>query len=135
MRTAECAGVHGVVIPKDRAVGMTPGVIKASAGAATHVPVARVVNLARAMDALKEKGLWIVGADQDGEKAYTDIDFNDGIGIVLGGEEKGLRRLVREKCDFLASIPMFGRINSLNVSVAASLFMFEARRQRTLRGR
>jgi len=134
LRTAECAGVHGVIIPKDRAAGLTPGVVKASAGAATHVPVARVVNLARAIDSLKEKGLWIVGADQDGEKAYTAIDFNEGVGIVMGGQEKGLRRLVREKCDFLASIPMFGRINSLNVSVAASLFMFEARRQRTLHG-
>ncbi len=130
LRTADAAGVHGVIIPKDKAAGMTPIVVKSSAGAAAFVPLVPVTNLARTLEELKKKGLWISGAADDAEKSYTEIDFNGPTAIILGSEGGGMRRLVRDKCDFLMRIPMFGRIGSLNVSVAAGLLFYEARRQR-----
>ena len=130
LRTADGAGIHGLVIPKYKAASLTPAAIKTSSGAAAYVPVARVTNLAQAIDELKEKGLWIVGTEQGAEKDYREIDYDQPIAIVLGSEGSGMRRLIREKCDFLVSIPMYGKINSLNVSVAAGLMFFEARRHR-----
>lgn len=130
LRTADAAGIHGLIIPKDNAAQMTPVVYKTSAGAAAHVPLARVTNLARTIEELKEQGLWFIGADEEGSKTYSDIDLKGPVGIVLGSEGQGLRRLVREKCDFLVRIPMAGRVSSLNVSVAAGLLFYEARRQR-----
>lgn len=130
LRTAEGAGVHGVLIPKDNAAPMTPAVFKASAGAAAHVAVARITNLSRTMAELKEKGFWFIGADEEGSKLYTELDLRGPTGLVLGSEGKGLRRLVREECDFVARIPLRGKVSSLNVSVAAALLFFEARRQR-----
>ncbi|MBN2357209.1 23S rRNA (guanosine(2251)-2'-O)-methyltransferase RlmB [candidate division KSB1 bacterium] len=130
LRSADGAGVHGVVIPRDKAAQITPAVVKSSAGAAVHMPIARVTNLARTIDELKEAGLWFVGTDHEAPRRFDQVDLKGPIGIVLGGEGKGLRRLVRERCDFLVKIPMAGRINSLNVSVAAALLFFEARRQR-----
>jgi len=130
LRTAEGAGVHGVLIPKDNAAPMTPAVFKASAGAAAHVAVARITNLSRTMAELKEKGFWFTGADEEGSKLYTELDLRGPTGLVLGSEGKGLRRLVREECDFVARIPLRGKVSSLNVSVAAARLFFEARRQR-----
>ncbi|HCJ10573.1 MAG TPA: 23S rRNA (guanosine(2251)-2'-O)-methyltransferase RlmB [Clostridiales bacterium] len=131
IRTAAAAGVHGLVLPTRRAVGLTPAAVKAAAGAADRLPVARVVNLARAMDELREKGLWTIGADAAADMLYTEVDFTLPAVIVLGGEHRGLRRLVREKCDFLVRIPMRGPAESLNVSVAAAVLIFEAVRQRS----
>jgi 23S rRNA (guanosine2251-2'-O)-methyltransferase len=131
IRSAEGAGVHGVIIPKDRAAGLTPGVLKASAGAAAHIPVARVTNLVRTLEDLKKEGLWIIGADQGTSSHFEQIDYTGPVAIVLGAEGKGMRRLVKKNCDFFASIPMYGKINSLNVSVSAALFFFEARTQRS----
>lgn len=131
LRTADAAGVHGVIIPKDNAAGLTAAVVKASAGAAAYCPVVQVTNIARTIKELQKHGLWITGLDQDGDQSYSDIDWHGPVALVLGSEGKGIRRLVRESCDFIAAIPMHGRINSLNVSVAAGLCMFEARRQRT----
>jgi 23S rRNA (guanosine2251-2'-O)-methyltransferase len=130
LRTADGAGVHGIIIAKDRAVGLTPAAFKASAGAAAQVPVAQVVNIARVLEELKEKGLWITGAIGDARVSYKQGDFKGPVGLVLGAEGEGIRRLVKEKCDFLVSIPMFGKINSLNVSVTAALLFYEARMQR-----
>lgn len=130
LRTADGAGVHGVIIAKDRAVGLTPAAFKASAGAAAHVPVAQVVNISRALEELQKNGLWITGAVDGAEVSYKKGDFKGPVGIVLGAEGDGIRRLVKEHCDFLVSIPMFGKINSLNVSVAAGLLFYEARMQR-----
>jgi 23S rRNA (guanosine2251-2'-O)-methyltransferase len=130
IRSADGAGVHGLIIPKDQSVDLTPTVIKASAGAAAYIPVVKATNIARVMDELKEKGFWITGVDQDGERNYTEADYNGAIALVLGSEGRGIRRLVREKCDFLVSIPMYGQVNSLNVSVAAALIFFEARKHK-----
>ena len=130
LRSAEGAGIHGIIIPKDKAVGITPIVVKASAGAAAYLPVAQVTNLVRTMSELKDEGFWFVGVDQGGEKDYDQADFQGPMGLVFGSEGKGLRRLVRENCDFVVSIPMYGKVDSLNVSVAAALIFFEARRQR-----
>ena len=130
IRSADGAGLHGLVIPKDNSVGLTPAVFKASAGAAAHVPVARVTNMVQTMKKLKKMGLWFVGTDHTAEKSYYEMDLAMPIGIVLGSEGQGVRRLVRENCDFLASIPMHGQVNSLNVSVAAALFFFQASQQR-----
>jgi 23S rRNA (guanosine2251-2'-O)-methyltransferase len=130
LRSAEGAAMHGIIIPKDKAVGLTPVVFKASAGAAALVPVAQVTNLARSMEELKEAGLWFVGTDDSAQESFMSSDFKGPTGIVLGSEGKGMRRLIREKCDFLVRIPMYGKINSLNVSIAAALMFFEARRQR-----
>lgn len=129
IRTAEACGVHGVIIPKRRAVAVTPAVVKASAGAVEHMPIAKVANIANTIDRLKEMGLWIAGASMEGE-VYTSHDFKGPIGIVIGSEGEGISRLVKEKCDFLLSIPMKGQVKSLNASVAASVLMYEAVRQR-----
>ena len=130
MRSAESFGVHGLVIPERRACGVTPAVIKASCGAWEYLPVARVKNLSRAIDLAKEQGLWIVGALAEAEKPIFDVDLRGSIGIVLGGEDRGISRLAAEKCDFLVRIPTMGCVPSLNVSVACGIILYEAIRQR-----
>ncbi len=130
IRTANCVGADGVIIPKHRSAGMNSVVMKTSAGAAEYTPVAKVTNIAATIDELKEAGLWITAADMDGVPMYN-IDFKGAIGLVIGSEGSGVSRLVREKCDFIASIPMLGQINSLNASVAAGVLMYEALRQRS----
>jgi len=130
VRTALAAGADGVVIPERRAAGLTESVARASAGALAHLPVARVTNLARAMEELKGAGYWLVGLEERAEKSYTEADFTGAVAIVLGGEGKGLHELVRKRCDFLVSIPTTGPVRSLNVSVAAGVVLFEAVRQR-----
>ncbi len=130
IRTAECCGAHGVIIPKRRAAGLTPAAIKASAGAVEFVPVAKVTNISDTLDLLKRHGLWVAGADMDGE-TYTSKDLTGPIALVVGSEGRGLGRLVREKCDFLVRIPLMGRISSLNASVAAGVLMYEVNRQRS----
>lgn len=129
IRTAECAGVHGVIIPKRNSAAVNAAVLKTSAGAAMHIPVARVTNISQTIDLLKNEGMWFVGADMDGSAMY-DVDFKDSVGIVIGNEGEGISRLVKEKCDFIASVPMCGRLNSLNASVAAGVIIYEALRQR-----
>ncbi len=130
VRTALAAGADGVVIPERRAAGLTESVARASAGALAHLPVARVTNLVRAMEELKEAGYWLVGLEEHAEKSYTDADLTVSVGVVLGSEGKGLHELVRRRCDFLVSIPATGPVRSLNVSVAAGIVLFEAVRQR-----
>ena len=130
IRTSLAAGAHGVVIPERRAVGLTDTVSRASAGALAHLPIARVTNLVRTMEELKEAGYWLVGLDEEGEKSYTDVDYTSPIGIVLGGEGQGLHELTRKRCDFVVSLPTTGPVKSLNVSVAAGVVLFEAIRQR-----
>lgn len=130
IRTALAAGAHGVIIPERRAVGLTDTVARASAGAIAHLPIARVTNLARAMEELKEAGYWLVGLDEHAEKNYTQVDYTSPVGIVLGGEGKGLHELTRKRCDFVVSLPTQGPVKSLNVSVAAGVVLFEALRQR-----
>jgi 23S rRNA (guanosine2251-2'-O)-methyltransferase len=132
LRTAECAGVHGVFMSERRAVGLTEMVAKASAGAVEYVPVARVTNLARLIERLKERNVWVVGTAADAPLAYTEWDWTRSSAVVFGGEGSGLHRLVRERCDALVRIPVSGRIDSLNVSVAAGVVLFEAQRQRTM---
>jgi 23S rRNA (guanosine2251-2'-O)-methyltransferase len=129
LRVADGAGASGVVIPKDRAVGVTAAVVKASAGASEHVPIARVTNLRRAINHMKEAGLWVYAAEVGGTP-YTDLDLAGPVGLVLGSEGWGVRRLVREGCDGAVSVPMLGAVGSLNVSVAAAVLLYEARRQR-----
>ena len=129
IRTANLAGAHGVIIPKNRAAGLTPTVAKTSAGAIHYTPVAKVTNLARTMEELKKKGMWFVCADMDGEVMY-DQNLTGSIGLVIGNEGTGVSRLVKEHCDFTASIPMKGDIDSLNASVAAGVLAFEIVRQR-----
>ena len=131
IRTANCVGAHGVIIPKHESAGVNSVVMKTSAGGALHTPVAKVTNLASTIDDLKEKGFWVTAADMDGEPMYN-IDLKGSIALVVGSEGKGVSRLVRQKCDFIASIPMRGEINSLNASVAAAVLMYEALRQRNL---
>ncbi len=133
IRTADAVGVHGVIIPKRRSVGLTAAVAKTSAGAIEYVPVTRVTNLSRTIDYLKEQGIWVVGADMDGEKLHYDSDLAGNIAFIIGSEGKGISRLVKEKCDFLVKLPMKGRVSSLNASVAASILMYEALRQRKSR--
>jgi len=132
LRTADAAGVLAVVIPEDRAVGVTPAAVRASAGASEHVRVARVVNLVRAMEQLKKAGLWTVGLDMEGPdvRPHTAIYFRDRIGIVVGSEGHGLKRLTREACDFIARLPMGGQVASLNAAVAGAVCLYEAVRQR-----
>ncbi len=130
VRTALAAGADGVVIPERRAAGLTEGAARASAGALEHLPVARVTNLARAMEELKQAGYWLVGLDERAERSYTEADFTGPVGIVLGGEGKGLHELTRKRCDFVVSILTTGPVRSLNVSVAAGVVLFEALRQR-----
>lgn len=132
MRTAECAGAHGVIIPKRRSVSVTEVVAKTSAGAVEYIPCARVTNMVRTIEQLQEAGLWIAACDMDGE-TLTKANLKGPIGIVIGGEGSGVSRLVREKCDLIVSIPMRGRITSLNASNAASVLMYEIVRQRGLR--
>jgi 23S rRNA (guanosine2251-2'-O)-methyltransferase len=130
LRTAEAAGVDGVVIPERRAVGVNATVVKASAGASEHVPVAKVTNIARTLEDLKSQNIWTVGLDERGTKSYDQIDYKMNCAIVLGAEGHGLHELVRKKCDFLVSIPMSGKVPSLNVSVAGAIVMYEVARQR-----
>lgn len=134
IRTAEAAGVHGIFIPQRRAVGVTETVFKTSAGAAAHVKIARVVNLANLIEYLKENSVWIVGVEAEAKQSWTDVDYNQPLALVLGAEGKGMHRLVKERCDFLVAIPMFGKVSSLNVSVAAGIVLYEVIRQRTTRG-
>jgi 23S rRNA (guanosine2251-2'-O)-methyltransferase len=130
MRTANAFGVHGVVIPRDRAASITPIVIKASAGAVFHTPIARVTNIASCLGVLKKHGVWILGAEVGAERSIYDFDFDLDVAIVIGSEGRGIRLLVKKKCDFLASIPLAGEVSSLNASVAGALVMYEAVRQR-----
>jgi len=133
VRTAHVAGVHGVVIPKDRAVGVTPTVVKASAGATEHLKIATVVNIARALEELKQANVWIAGAvAAGGSKAPWEVDFTVPIALVLGAEAKGIRPLVLRGCDLLVKIPMFGKVASLNVGAAGAMLLYEVTRQRTI---
>ena len=129
IRTANLAGAHGVIIPRNRAVGLTATVARTSAGELNYTPVARVTNLARTIEELKKEGLWFVCADMDGTMMY-DLDLKGPIGLVIGNEGEGVGKLVREKCDMVASIPMKGQIDSLNASVAAGVLAYEILRQR-----
>lgn len=130
IRTADAAGADGVVIPERRAVGLTGTVVKASAGASEHLPIARVTNIARTLEELKERGLWTVGLDERGTQSYDELDYKMHCAVTLGAEGKGLHDLVRKRCDFLVSIPMYGQVPSLNVSVAGAIVMYEVARQR-----
>ena len=132
IRTANLAGAHGVIIPKRRAVGLTATVAKTSAGAINYTPVAKVTNIVRTIEELKEKGIWFVCADMGGETMY-DLDLTGPMGLVIGNEGEGVSRLVREACDFTASIPMKGDIDSLNASVAAGVLAYEIVRQRLVK--
>ena len=130
IRTAEAAGAHGVIIPERRAVGLTPAVSRASAGAVEHLPVARVTNLTKTMRELKKAGLWFTGIEMDGAIELDQADLNGPIGLVLGGEGRGISRLVAEECDQIVRLPMWGKVNSLNVSVASGIALYEVRRRR-----
>ena len=130
IRTAECAGAHGVIIPKRRSAGLTAVVAKTSAGAVSHIPVARVPNLPALLKELKDEGVWVFGTAADGDRVLYDSDLNGPAAIVIGSEGDGMGRLVRETCDFLVRIPMKGKLNSLNASAAAAILLYEAVRQR-----
>ncbi|MFC7678171.1 23S rRNA (guanosine(2251)-2'-O)-methyltransferase RlmB [Paenibacillus sp. GCM10028914] len=135
LRTADCTGAHGVILPKRRSAQITATVSKTSAGAVEYVPVARVTNLAQTIEQLKEKGVWVVGTVVDAvEEIYDTNVFNGPVAIVIGNESKGMGRLIREKCDVLVKLPMAGQINSLNASVAAGVVMYEVLRRRRLQG-
>jgi 23S rRNA (guanosine2251-2'-O)-methyltransferase len=131
LRTAECAGVHGVFVPERRATGLTDTVAKVAAGALEYVPVARVTNLVRLIEQLKERNIWVLGAAGEAKQAYTEWDWKLPSAVILGNEGQGLHRLVRETCDSLVRIPVMGSLESLNVSVAAGVLMYEVRRQRS----
>lgn len=131
IRSAECAGAHGVIIPKRRSAGLTAIVDKASAGAAEHMAVARVPNLPAALQELKKEGLWVYGTAADGQSDLWHTDFSGAVALVIGSEGDGMGRLVRESCDFIVSLPMKGRVSSLNASVAAGIVMYEVMRQRS----
>lgn len=131
LRTAECAGVDGVFVPERRAAGLTDAVAKAAAGAVEHVPVARATNLSRLIEELKERNVWVIGTVANASMSYTEWDWTRPSAVVLGGEGAGLHRLVSEHCDVLVSIPVRGKIQSLNVSVAAGIVLYEALRQRS----
>jgi 23S rRNA (guanosine2251-2'-O)-methyltransferase len=133
LRTADAAGVDGVIIPERRAVGVNATVVKASAGASEHIPIAKVTNIGRTIEELKERNIWTVGLDERGEKRYDEIDYVMDCAIVLGAEGHGLHEQVRKKCDFLAQIPILGKVPSLNVSVAAAVVIYEVARQRRKR--
>lgn len=130
MRTADAVGAHGIIIPKRRAVGLTATVAKASTGAIEYIPVVRVTNMARTIDELKERGVWIAGTDAKGKQDFRQIDGTMPLGLVIGSEGKGMGRLIRDKCDFLINLPMAGHVTSLNASVAAALLMYEVYRKR-----
>lgn len=134
IRSAECSGVHGIIIPKRRAVGLTSTAAKASAGAIEYMRVAKVTNLSSTIDYLKEKGLWLYAADMDGETFYN-TDLTGAVGLVMGSEGFGVSRLVKEKCDFIISIPLYGRVNSMNVSCASAVLMTEVARQKKMKVR
>lgn len=135
LRTADAAGVHGVIIPKRRAVGLNSIVAKASAGAVEYVPVAKVTNISQTIDLLKKNNIWVAGTDsEENDTIYTKADLKGPLAIVIGGEGSGIGRLVKEKCDFSVKIPMKGKIGSLNASVAAGLVIYEAVRQRDIQG-
>ncbi len=129
IRTAECAGVHGIIIPKRRSASVNQAVYRSSAGAVEHMLVSKVTNISQTIETLKEKGLWIYGADMDGENYHFDTDLKGSIGLVIGNEGKGISRLVKEKCDVLVKIPMLGKVDSLNASNAASILIYEVIRQ------
>ena len=133
IRTADAAGADGLVIPERRAVGVTGTVAKAAAGATEHLPIAKVTNVARALEDLKSRNVWVVGLDERGQQDYDTLDFKMDCALVLGAE-KGMHDLVRRKCDFLVRVPMHGKVASLNVSVAAAVVMYEIARQRRARG-
>jgi len=134
LRTAEAVGIHGVIIAERRAVGVTPAVVKASAGAVQHLKVARVTNLARTIEDLKRANVWIVGVENvSAAQAFSEMDFKMPLALVLGSEGAGLGRLVREKCDFLIRLPMWGKVSSLNVAVAGSIVLYAAKGQRMSR--
>lgn len=130
MRTADAVGAHGIIIPKRRAVGLTATVAKASTGAIEYIPVVRVTNMARTIDELKERGVWIAGTDAKGKEDFRKFDGNLPLGLVIGSEGKGMGRLIRDKCDFLIRLPMKGEVTSLNASVAAALLLYEVFRKR-----
>jgi len=132
LRSADAAGVHGVIISKRRAVGLTAAVSKASAGAIEYVPVARVTNISQTIEYLKKKNIWVVGTDFTGEKPFFASDLKGAMAVVIGSEGEGMGKLVRESCDFVVNIPMMGRISSLNAAVAGALVMFEIQRQRSM---
>jgi 23S rRNA (guanosine2251-2'-O)-methyltransferase len=134
LRTADAAGADGVIIPERRAAGVTGTVTKASAGASEHLPIAKVTNIARTVEELKQRNIWTIGLDERGKQTYDAIDYNLDCALVLGAEGKGLHDLVKRKCDFLVSIPMLGKVPSLNVSVAGAIVMYEVVRQRRARG-
>ncbi|MEW8974487.1 MAG: 23S rRNA (guanosine(2251)-2'-O)-methyltransferase RlmB [Tissierellaceae bacterium] len=129
IRTAECAGVHGVIIPKRRSARVNQTVYKSSAGAIEHIPVADVVNISDTITLLKEEGLWVYGADMNGESYYFDTSLDGAIALVIGNEGKGISRIVKEKCDVLVKIPMMGKISSLNASTSAAILIYEVVRQ------
>jgi 23S rRNA (guanosine2251-2'-O)-methyltransferase len=135
LRTAECAGVSGVFIPERRAVGLTATVAKAAAGALEHIAVARVTNLVQLIEQLKQRNIWVIGADAQGSSNYSEWDWTVPSALVLGSEGSGLHRLVRERCDALVRIPLLGKIESLNVSVAAGVILYEAVRQRSVQAK
>lgn len=130
IRTANCAGVHGVIISKHDGVTLTAAAVKASAGAASFTPVARVSNIAQTVEYLKEQGVWVTGADAAGDRSIYEADLKGAVALVVGGEDRGISRLTASKCDFLVGIPMKGDVNSLNASVAAALMIYEAMKQR-----
>ena len=130
LRTADAAAADGVVIPERRAASVTGTVTKASAGASEHLPIAKVTNIARTVEELKDRNIWTVGLDEHGQQTYDSLDYNMDCALVLGAEGKGLHDLVKKKCDFLVSIPMLGKVPSLNVSVAAAIVLYEIVRQR-----
>lgn len=130
IRTAECAGAHGVITLKHHSASITPVVVKVSSGAVQHIPIVRVSNLVQTIELLKKENVWVAGADEEGTSDYASYDFTQSVAVVIGGEGKGLRPLVKSKCDTLLRIPMRGKVRSLNASVAAGVLMFEAARQR-----
>jgi 23S rRNA (guanosine2251-2'-O)-methyltransferase len=133
LRTAEGAGVSGVIVPERHSAPLTATVAKASAGALAYVPVIRVGNVVTTLDQLKQKGMWVVGVDEEGDRLWTDFDYTSSVALVFGGEHKGLRRLVREHCDVVVRLPMLGKVEALNVSVAAGVVLYEVVRQRSSR--
>lgn len=130
IRTAEASGASGIVVPERHSAPLSAVVAKASAGASAYLPVVRVVNLVNTIEEMKKRGLWIVGVDPTGKQSWTEYDYRSGVVLVLGGEHRGLRRLVRQHCDTLVRIPMLGKIKSLNISVAAAVALYEVVRQR-----
>ncbi len=130
IRTAECAGAHGVIVPKHRSAPISTTVTKTSAGATAHIPIALVTNIVTTIGELKKEGLWITGLDAGGEKLYTQVEYTGPTALVVGNEGRGIRRLVKEHCDFLVHIPLLGKIASLNASVAGAVVMYEVVRQR-----